>query len=209
VILFLCSLSLAGLWAGAARGSAMQNVTGGTTSLTFTADLNALKVGVAPLGNAQLDASGDFLLPITAGKMRMHPLRGKIENDNSGIAFTFDDRVTVDLEDLVIDFNHRVVRGDLSAGPVDLTTRVFKLVPCGSGKCTGSTSSSDYGLFLRAQAADFFENDVFRGNGFDDGDQIALLRIGAASDPAVPEPTVLAGLGIGLAALVAARRRAA
>jgi len=206
LILTLICVTVVGLSASPTRAARLETVTGGSATLRFTIDLDQLGVAVSPLGAAQMEGSGLFVLPITYGKYRPHPPKGKVESATSGLEFSFGS-VDVSLEALEFDFSKRVVRGDLSAGPIDLSTRVFNLVPCSSGKCTGSTApDAEFGLFLRAQAADFFENVVFSDNGFDDGDQIALLHLALGSGSAVPEPGFLTLLGVALGGLAFARR---
>jgi hypothetical protein len=210
MILTLVSISVFvfGLGARTARASKLETLTGGTTTLTFTVDLNALDVDVSPLGNTQMVAPGTFVLPITSGQIGQNPLRGSMESHGSGLEFD-GHGATIDMEDLEFSIGHKVVKGDLSSGPLSLSTGVFKLVQCVHDRCTGSNDPNDFGLFLRAQAADFFENDVFHGNGFDDSDQIALARFApAASDP-VPEPGLMTLFGVALGGLALVRRRSA
>ena len=176
------------------------------TSLQFTVDLAGLDVGLSTTGSAQLVGGNTVILPVTGGSFATTPISGTIEHNGSGIEFEFD-VATITLEDLEFDFDDGLVRADLSSGVFNLSTGVFDLVPCIGGGCTGATDpDSQFGLFLRPQAADFFENVVFGDEGFDDGDQIALATL--AAEP-VSEPGVLMSVAVGLAAIAGARRRRA
>lgn len=184
---------------------------GGTTTLTFTIDLGALDVEVDTLGDAQALGGGVFLLPITGASNELDPFAGTIQHDNSGLEFEFDNG-SIEVEDMEFDFADGVVDGDLSVGPLSISTGIFDIVPCSSGGCTGpggSTVTTGFGLFLRTDAADFFENVIFGGDGFDDGDQIALAQLDPIADPPVPEPALLTLLGFGLATIAVVRRRSA
>jgi len=219
LVLAVFSASVLGFFAGAGRASPIVTVTGGTATLHFTVDLDALDVSVTPGGNATLPDPLDLSLPVTDGMVRLKPLKGEVDTDNSGMTFSVKG-VDIELDDLKFMFNKQKVKADISNGSLDLSMNVFNLVRCNTGKCTGATDpKNQYGLFLRAQAADFFENDVFgSGSGFDDGDQIALATFdlttkarkhgkgGGASTP-VPEPAVLTFVGAGLASLASLRRR--
>jgi hypothetical protein len=172
------------------------------SSLDFTVDLDGLDVGLSVTGAAQLNGS-TVTLPVTGGSFASSPPSGTLEHDGSGIEFEFD-VVTVSMEDLEFDFDDGLVRADLSAGVANLSTGVFDIVPCTMGGCTGSTDPiNQFGLFLRPQAADFFENVVFDDEGFDDGDQIALATRAAAP---VAEPGSLLSLCVALSALTLVRR---
>ena len=219
--LALFSALVVGVFPGAGRASPIVTVTGGTASLHFTVDLDALGVDVTSVGNTtELDPL-DFSLPVTDGMVRLKPLKGEVDTDNSGVRFSIGS-VDIELDDLKFLFSKRKVTGDISNGSLDLTTSVFNLVRCNTGKCTGATDpKNQYGLFLRAQAADFFENDVFGSGSFDDGDQIALATFdlttkalkhhgnGGDGSTQAPEPAALTLLGTALAALAVVRRRSA
>jgi hypothetical protein len=188
--------------------SVQRAVSGGSTSLAFTIDLDALDVDVEALGNTQVDGAGRFILPITSGDVTFGPLAGSIDHEGSGLRFSFGS-VDLDLEDLRFDFDDGTVSGDLSVGPLSDTLDIFNIVACVDGGCTGPGGTvpiTGFGLFLRTDAADAFENLVFGDDRFDDGDQIALAQIEIA---AVPEPAALVLLGAALTGLATLRRKSA
>jgi hypothetical protein len=127
---------------------------------------------------------------------------GSLEHHGSGLDFDFGS-VTLRMQNLRFDLSERQVVADLSAGPLSASLEVFNLKHCVDAvsaevPCTGATGSPDeFGLFLRPQAADFFENDVFHSRLFDDDDQIFLATLHPATQQA-PEP---AGLVLVLVAL--------
>jgi hypothetical protein len=188
--------------------SVQSAVSGGSTALAFTIDLDALDVEVEALGDTHVDGSGRFVLPITSGDVTFEPLAGSIEHEDSGLRFSFGS-VDLDVEHLRFDFDDRTVSGDLSVGPFSSTLDIFDLVACVDGGCTGPGGTvpiTGFGLFLRTDAADAFENLVFGDDRFDDGDQIALAQIEIA---AVPEPAALVLLGTALTGLATLRRKSA
>ena len=177
---------------------------GGSTSLFFTVDLDALDVDVSATGGATVGAAGEFILPISGGDASGDPLVGSIDHAGSGLEFDFG-TASVEVEDMEFDFTGAIVNGELSAGPLELSTGVFDLEACAAGGCVGpggTIPTTGYGLFLRTDAADFFEN-VVLGDGFDDGDQIAWAEVHVTP---VPEPMLLSLLGVGLAAIGMVRR---
>src|SRR5262245_329879 len=158
---WLAALALAALTGGRAY-AAPQQVTGGTTTFTFTVDLDALDVDVTGRGTT-MGTAPVFTLPITSGVADLAATAGSIQHQGAGLAFDLGN-VTVDADDLEFDFDDRMVNGDLSAGPLSAHTGIFDIVVCSEGGCVGpdgSEPTTGYGLFLRPQAADFFENDVF------------------------------------------------
>jgi hypothetical protein len=184
--------------------AALTVIKGGTTTLTSTVDTSALDVTETPLGATTTSSPGVFSLPITSGAVDLAVPAGSAHHDGSGIEFTIQG-VSVDVENMEFDFDQGQVQADLSAGPFELSTGVFDIKSCAAGGCMGS--SSGFGLFLRAQAADFFENDVFHSRHFDDGDQIFHADLHPTFG--APEPGILTLLGVGLAvvAVLAPRRR--
>jgi hypothetical protein len=203
-ISILISLILTAAWSQPARACTLVELAGGTTSLLFTLDLDALDIDVEPLGDAQLDGTTGFLLPITGGSADLAVPAGSLEHDGSGVRFDFGS-VDLDMEDFEIDFDSRSVSAEVTATIFSGTLDVFNLVPCSEGGCTGpggTVPTTGYGLFLREQAADLFEN-LIGGDDFDDSDQIALVNV-----IPVPEPALLTLLGVALGSSALIRRRA-
>ena len=201
------TLAAAGILAGAA-GAAPREIVGGDTALTFTVDLDALDVAVSPRGNAEV-ASPGLILPITSGVADLAATQGSIQHQGSGLEFDFGG-VSVNADNLEFDFDDWMVNGDLSLGPLHLHTGIFDIVVCSEGGCVGpggNVPTSGYGLFLRPQAADFFENDVFGDKVFDDGDQILFAETHPVFAGAAPEPGLATLLGAALAALVPRSRK--
>lgn len=188
-------------------------VVGDATSLLFTIDLEELDVEISPIGLAEEDGTGRFVLPISGGEAGMMPLRGFIEHEDSGLDIDIDGLPSFEIHDLVIDFNDNIVSGDIESGPFSGNVDLFDLQPCVDGGCTGPGGTvpiTGFGLFLREDAADLFENVIFGSDHFDDGDQIALANVDLVFDGGTPvtEPATLMLLGVGLAGLGALRRRA-
>jgi len=200
----LCS---ALLWAGSARAAA---ITGGDTTMLWTVDLVALDVGVSPTGGTTALGGQAFLLPITGGAVTSDLSIGSIEHDGSGFDVDFGN-ATVRMENLRFDLSEKEVVGDLSSGPLSISGGIFDLKHCVDAvsaevPCTGASgANNEYGLFLKPQAADFFENDVFGDVVFDDDDQILLATVNPTT---APEPASLGWLALGLGAAALVRRRA-
>jgi hypothetical protein len=205
---WILALAAVGLWSGRA-GAAPQEITGGSTTLTFTVDLDALDVDVSANGAAEMTSPGVFVLPITSGVADLPAVQGSIQHDGSGLEFDFG-AVSIDADNLAFDFDDRQVVGDLSAGPLELHTGIFDVVVCSEGGCVGpggSVPTTGYGLFLRAQAADFFENNVFGDVVFDDEDQILYAQTQPEFAGGVPEPGLTTLLGVALAGLGCVSRK--
>jgi len=193
--LLVCSVAP---WAGTARAV---SVTGGDTTLRLTVDANALGVDISAVGSATVAPGGNaFLLPITLGEVTPDFKIGSVEHEGSGLDLDFGG-ATLRMENLRFDLSERQVVADLSSGPLALSLEVFNLKHCvdvvtAEVPCTGASGSpNEFGLFLRPQAADFFENDVFGDRVFDDDDQIFLATVNHSS---VPEPAGLAWLALAL-----------
>ena len=197
-------LALAALGLSTGRASAApREVTGGSTTLTFTVDLDALDVDVSANGAAQATSPGVFVLPITSGVADLAALQGSIQHEGSGLEFDFGS-VSINADNLEFDFDDLQVNGDLSAGPIEAHTGIFNVVACSEGGCVGpggTVPTTGYGLFLRAQAADFFENNVFGDVVFDDEDQILWAQTEPTFAGGVPEPGFATLLGVALGAL--------
>ena len=192
-----------GLWSAQAR-AVPQEVTGGSSTFTFTVDLDALDVDVSANGNAEMSAPGVFVMPITSGVVDLAAVAGSIQHEGSGLQFDFGG-VSVDADNLEFDFDDRQVNGDLSAGPLELHTGIFDIIVCSEGGCVGpggTVPTTGYGLFLRPQAADFFENDVFGDVVFDDEDQILYAQTQPTFAGGVPEPDLATLLGVGMLPLL-------
>lgn len=192
--------SLIGLCALNAQAT-LVDVTGGSTTVAFTVNLDALDVDVESTGNTLAQGADTFVLPITGGSFQLTPPAGSVNHDGSGLKIDFGD-VTVEINNWTFDFDASNVDADLEAGPAELSTGVFNIVACADGGCDGGFTTG-YGLFLRAQAADFFENVVFGDVVFDDGDQILHAEL---APQFVPEPAALTLLGAGAALIAFARR---
>ena len=205
---FFLALAAAGLWCGQAN-AAPQEITGGNTTLTFTVDLDELDVDVSANGAAEMTSPGVFVLPITSGVADLPAVQGSIQHEDSGLAFDFGS-VTIDADNLEFDFDDLQVNGDLAAGPIELHTGIFNVVLCSEGGCVGpggSVPTTGYGLFLRAQAADFFENNVFGDVVFDDEDQILYAQTQPEFAGGVPEPGLATLLGVALTAVACVSRK--
>jgi hypothetical protein len=199
---FFLALAAVGIFIGRAS-AAPQEITGGSSTFTFTVDLAALDVDVSANGAAQMTSPGVFVLPITSGVADLSAVQGSIQHAGSGLEFDFGS-VSVDADNLEFDFDNRLVNGDLSAGPLETHIGVFDIVVCSEGGCVGpggSVPTTGYGLFLRPQAADFFENDVFGDVVFDDEDQILYAQTQPTFAGSAPEPGLTTLLGVGLAAV--------
>ena len=209
LVSILALTAASGLWSAQAR-AVPQEVTGGSSTFTFTVDLNALDVDVSANGRAEIRAPGMFVMPITSGVVDLAAVAGSIQHEGSGLQFDFGS-VSVDADNLEFDFDDRMVNGDLSAGPLALHTGIFNIVVCSEGGCVdpgGTVPTTGYGLFLRAQAADFFENDVFGDVVFDDEDQIIYAQTQPTFAGGVPEPGLATLLGVGLLPLLGVALRA-
>jgi len=207
----LALTAASGLWSAQAH-AVPQEVTGGSSTFTFTVDLDALDVDVSANGSAEMSAPGVFVMPITSGVVDLPAVAGSIQHEGSGLEFDFGS-VSVDADNLEFDFDNRLVNGDLSAGPLELHTGIFDIVVCSEGGCVGpggTVPTTGYGLFLRPQAADFFENDVFGDVVFDDEDQIIYAQTNPTFAGGAPEPGLATLLGVALLPLFAgvALRRA-
>jgi hypothetical protein len=206
----LALTAASGLWSAQAR-ALPREVIGGSSTFTFTVDLDALDVDVSGNGSAEMSAAGVFVMPITSGVVDLDAVAGSIQHEGSGLQFDFGS-VSVDADNLEFDFDDRLVNGDLSAGPLELHTGIFDIVVCSEGGCVGpggTIPTTGYGLFLRPQAADFFENDVFGDVVFDDEDQILYAQTQPTFAGGVPEPGLTTLLGVALFSLfvgVALRR---
>jgi hypothetical protein len=196
------TFSLLASFAPSAR-AALVDVTGGTTTLLFTVNLDDLDVEVDNTGNAAELAADTFVLRISGGAYQVTPPAGSVHHDGGGLELDVQG-VTVEINNWEFDFDTLTVDADLEAGPADLSTGVFNIVPCAGGGCQGGFTTG-YGLFLRAQAADFFENVVFGDVVFDDSDQILHAELNPTFDN-VPEPLTLTLLGVSVALAAVAKR---
>jgi hypothetical protein len=199
----LALMAASGLWSAQAR-AVPQAVTGGSSTFTFTVDLDALDVDVSANGSAEMTAPGVFVMPITSGVVDLAAVAGSIQHEGSGLEFDFGG-ISVDADNLEFDFDDRMVNGDLSAGPLELHTGIFDIIVCSEGGCVGpggTVPTTGYGLFLRPQAADFFENDVFGDVVFDDEDQILYAQTQPTFAGGVPEPGLSTLLGVGMLPLL-------
>ena len=192
--------SLLGLFAPNAH-ALLVDVAGGSTTVAFTVDLDALGVDVEGTGNTTAQSADTFVLPITGGAFQLTPPALSVRHDGSGLAIDFGS-VTVEINNWTFDFDASNVDADLEAGPAELSTGVFNIVACADGGCDGGFTTG-YGLFLREQAADFFENNVFGDVVFDDSDQILHAEL---APELVPEPAALTLLGACVALVAFARR---
>jgi hypothetical protein len=202
-IWILVSLILTAAWSQPSRACTLVELSGGTTSLLFTVDLDALDIDVEALGDAQLDGTTGFLLPITGGSADLAVPAGTLEHDGSGVRFDFG-AVDLDMEDFEFDFDDLQVNAEVTATIFSGTLDVFNIVPCSDGGCTGpggTVPTTGFGLFLRPGAADLFEN-LIGGDDFDDSEQIALVNV-----TPVPEPGLLTLLGVALGSSALVRRK--
>ena len=206
---WILALAAASGLSSARVSAAPQEVIGGSSTFTFTVDLDALDVDVSANGSAQMSAPGVFVVPITSGVADLAAVAGSIQHEGSGLEFDFGG-LSVDADDLEFDFDDRQVNGDLSAGPLELHTGIFDIIVCSEGGCVGpggTIPTTGYGLFLRPQAADFFENDVFGDAVFDDEDQILFAETQPTFAGGVPEPAQVTLLGVVLAGLACMSRK--
>ena len=199
--LFVCAV----VWAsGAAHAAA---VTGGDTTFTLTVDSSALGVDVSPVGDTTPLGGGAFVVPITGGAVTQDLATGSIEHQGSGFDFDFGG-VTLRMTNLRFDLSEMQVDADLSAGPFALSFQVFNLKNCVAAAgaevpCTGASgASNEFGLFLRPQAADLLENDVFGDRVFDDDDQIFLAAVRPAVAPEPAGALVACATAVSLALLI-------
>lgn len=207
---WIFALAAASGLSSAQASAAPQEVIGGSSTFTFTVDLDALDVDVSANGSAQMSAPGVFIMPITSGVADLTAVAGSIQHEGSGLEFDFGG-LSVDADNLEFDFDDRQVNGDLSAGPLELHAGIFNIIVCSEGGCVGpggAVPTTGYGLFLRPQAADFFENDVFGDVVFDDEDQILYAQTQPIFAGGVPEPGLMTLLGVGLLFAGVVTRRA-
>ncbi|HTO55572.1 MAG TPA: hypothetical protein VMR50_19475 [Myxococcota bacterium] len=167
---------------------------GGATTFIFSSDFAGNPVLVSPTGGA-VSGPGhlNFFVPETGGSFPNGSLSmGSIEHQGSGFDFVFGPAM-VSVQNLRFDFTKMDVVGDLSDGPDQESGEVFKLKRCTdhSQPCTGETGApNEFGLFLRPDAAHFFNDAVPGRPHFQPNDQIALAIVNPSEAP-VPE----AGLG--------------
>lgn len=206
-LFWILTLAVTALWSAQASAEPM-GVTGGSTTFTFTVDLEALDVEVSGNGATEAGGPGVFILPITSGVFDPVAIAGSIQHEGSGLEFDFGD-VSIDADEFAFDFDNSLVDGTLSAGPLELEAGIFDVIVCSEGGCIGpggGAVTTGYGLFLRPQAADFFENNVFGDVVFDDEDQIIWAQVDPTFE-GVPEPGLATLLGVGLAALALVSRK--
>lgn len=196
------------LFGAGAAGAA--TITGGETTIAFTVDLAANGVTVSGTGGAiPTMTPNTFTMPITGGSVTSDLTIGSIEHEGSGFDFDFGS-VTVSVDDLRFDLSEKNVPGKLSSGPLSSQLEIFDLRRCidiaaSEVPCTGASgAANEYGLFLRQQAADFFENVVLGDHHFDDDDQIMLAAVNPTL--AAPEPATIGLLVLGLTSLSLVRR---
>ena len=206
---WILALAAASGLSSAQVSAAPQEVIGGSSTFTFTVDLDALEVDVSANGSTQMSAPSVFVMPITSGVADLAAVAGSIQHEGSGLEFDFGG-LSVDADNLEFDFDDRQVNGDLSAGSLELHTGIFDIIVCSEGGCVapgGTVPTTGYGLFLRPQAADFFENDVFGDVVFDDEDQILFAETQPIFAGGVPEPAQVTLLGVVLAGLACVSRK--
>src|SRR5258705_5625953 len=107
---WILALTAASGLSSAQAHAALQAVTGGSSTFTFTVDLDALDVDVSANGSAEMSAAGVFVMPITSGVVDLAAVAGSIQHDGSGLQFDFG-AVSVDADNLEVDFDNRLVNG--------------------------------------------------------------------------------------------------
>jgi hypothetical protein len=203
-------LAVAVLFASPAGATTL--VAGGATTFIFSADFAGNPVLVSPTGAAET-APGhmNFFVPETGGSFPEGSLSmGSIDHEGSGFDFVFGPAM-VSVQNLRFDFSKMDVVGDLSDGLDQETVEVFKLKRCTdhSQPCTGETGApNEFGLFLRPDAAHFFNDAVPGHQHFQPNDQIALAIVNPSTDSFVPEAGLcpLSILGLSAAWLGRTRR---
>jgi hypothetical protein len=206
--LLTCALfAFASMSAGTAHAIPIK---GGETTVAFTVDLAANGLTVKGMGGVMpTPTPNQFAMPITGGSITTDLTTGSLEHQHSGFDFDFG-RVDVKAENLRFDFSEGRVSGKLVSGRFHSQTDIFDLrrcidiasseVPCAHA----SGAANEYGLFLRQQAADFFENVVLSDTHFDDDEQIMLATVNPTLP--VPEPATIGLLALGLTSLSMLRR---